>query len=183
MHSNLPILHLHEPLSVIEEENFTAKDFSIIHEQFAKSQNDLTDLQSRLSVISQTAIDWDDVKHAINMLTSTKTDNANMSEVATDLQTFAHHILLLALSEITSPFFTFLLTILQVLCFIWAIVLTIKFFRNDTPNILCRVKSAATYLHSKLKCNQTDTDATTSEDVPPLNRTSSHDHFGSTNTL
>ena len=116
MDSNLPILHLHEPLSVIEE-NFTAKDFSIIHEQFAESQNDLTDLQSRLSVISQTAIDWNDVKHAINMLTSTKTDNANMSEVATDLQTFTHHTLLLALSEITSPFFTFLLTVLQVLCF------------------------------------------------------------------
>ena len=108
MHSNLPILHLHEPLSVIEE-NFTAKDFSIIHEQFAESQNDLTDLQSRLSVISQTAIDWNDVKHAINMLTSTKTDNANMSEIATDLQTFDHHTLLLALSEITFPFLTFLL--------------------------------------------------------------------------
>ena len=62
------------------------------------------------------------------MLTSTETDDANMSEVATEVQTFAHHTLLLALSEITSPFFTFLLTVLQVLRFIWAIVLTIKFF-------------------------------------------------------
>ena len=106
-----------------------------------------------------------------------------MSEIATDLQTFDHHTLLLALSEITSPFLTFLLLFCNCYVSIWAIVLTIKFFRNDTPNILCRVKSAATNLHSKLKCNQTDTDATTSEDGPPLNRTSSHDHFGSTNTL
>ena len=105
-HSNLPISRLHVPLSVIEE-NFTAKDFSAIHEQFAESQNGLTDLHSLLSVISQTAVDRDDVKHAINMLTSTETDDANMSEVATELQTFAHHTLVLALSEITSPFFTF----------------------------------------------------------------------------
>ena len=153
-HSNLPISRLRVPLSKIEE-NFTAKYFSVIHEQFAKSQNGLTNLHSLLSVISQTAEDRDDVKHTTNMLTSTKTDDANMSEVATELQTFANHTLLLALSEITSQFFTFLLTVLQVLCFIWAIVLTIKFFRNDVPNILLCVKSAAINLHSKLKHNQT----------------------------
>ena len=104
-------------------------------------------------MISQTAVDRDDVKHAINMLTSTETDDANMSKVATELQTFAHHTLLLALGEITSPFFTFLLTVLQMLCFIWAIVLTIKFCGNDVRNILRCVKSAAINLHSKLKRN------------------------------
>ena len=69
-----------------------------------------------------------DIKHAINLLTSTETYDANMSEVATELQTFAQHTSLLALSEITLPFFTFLLTVLQVLSFSWALVLTIKFF-------------------------------------------------------
>ena len=39
---NLPILQLCVPLCVIKE-NFTAKDFSIIHEQVAESQNGLTD--------------------------------------------------------------------------------------------------------------------------------------------
>ena len=59
------------------------------------------------------------------MLTSTETDNANsMSE----LQTFADHTLPLALIDITSPFFTFLLTVLQVLSFTWALVFTIKLF-------------------------------------------------------
>ena len=56
MHSNLPISRLRVPLSVIED-NFTAKEFSVIHEQFAESQNGLTDLHSLLSVISQTAVD------------------------------------------------------------------------------------------------------------------------------
>ena len=66
-------------------------------------------------MISQTAVDQVLVKHIVNMLTSTETDGSNMSEVATELQNFAHHTLLLALSEITSPFFTFLQTVLQVL--------------------------------------------------------------------
>ena len=89
-HSNFPIWRLHVPLSVIEE-NFTAKDFSVIHEQLAESQNGLTDLHLILFVISQKAVDRDDVKHVINMLTSTETDDANMSEVASELLTFAHH--------------------------------------------------------------------------------------------
>ena len=68
------------------------------------------------------------------------------------------------------------------LWFIWAIALTIKFFRNNAPNILRSVKFASINWHSKLKRNQTDIDSTTSKDVPPLNKTSSYDHFGLTNT-
>ena len=40
--------------------------------------------------MSRATVDWDDVKHAINVLTSIKTDDANMSEVATKSQTFTH---------------------------------------------------------------------------------------------
>ena len=54
------------------------------------------------------------VKHAKKRLTSTETGDANMSETATKLQTFSHHTLLFALSEITSLFFTFLLIVLRV---------------------------------------------------------------------
>ena len=104
------------PLSVIEK-TFTAKCFSVIHEQFAESQNGLSNLLCLLSLISQTAVDRDDVKHTVNMLSSTETDDAYMSEVATELQSFAYHTLLLALSEITYPFLTFLLTVLQGLSF------------------------------------------------------------------
>ena len=100
-HFNLPISQLHVPLTVIKE-NFTAKDFSIIHEQFAESQNGPTDLHSLLSVISQTTVDRDEVKNAINMMISTEDESANMSEIATDLQTFAHRTLLLARATIFS---------------------------------------------------------------------------------
>ena len=96
-HFDLPISQLQVPFTVIKE-NFTAKDFSIIHEQFAESQNGLTDLHFLLSVISQTAVDRDEVKNAINMMISTKDESVNMYEVATDLQTFAHRTLLLALT-------------------------------------------------------------------------------------
>ena len=116
-HFDLPNSQLHVPLTVIKE-NFTAKDFSIIHEQFAESQNGLTDLHFLLSVISQTAVDRDKVKNAINMMISTEDESANMSKVATDLQTLVHRTLLLALSEITSPIVTFLFTVIQVLSFI-----------------------------------------------------------------
>ena len=70
--------------TISDRREFQAKDFFVIQEQFVESQNVLTDLHSLLSVISQTAIDRDDVKHATNMLTSTKTDDANMSEIATE---------------------------------------------------------------------------------------------------
>ena len=110
-HLDLPISQLHVLLTVIKE-NFSAKDFSIIHEQFAESQSRLTDLHSLLSVISQTAVDRDEVKNANNMMISTKDESANLSEVATDLQTFAHRTLLLPLSKITSPIVTFLFTVI-----------------------------------------------------------------------
>jgi len=45
-------IFLPTPLSLMGiEENFTAKDLSSIHEQFAKLQNGLTDLHSLFSVI------------------------------------------------------------------------------------------------------------------------------------
>ena len=101
-------------------------------------------------MISQTAVDRDEVKNAINMMISTKDESANMSEVATDLQTFAHRTLLLALSEITSPIVTFLFTVIQVLSFIWAIVLTIKFLKNDAPQLFRSAKHSLLTLLTKL---------------------------------
>ena len=68
------------------------------------------------------------------------------------------------------------------LSFTWALVFKycIRIFRNNTSNILHCVESAIINLHSTLKRYQTNSYSTISEDVPPLNRISSHDHFGST---
>ena len=82
---------------------------------------------------------------------STEDESANMSEVATDLQTFAHRTLLLALSEITSPIVTFLFTVIEVLSFIWTIVLTVKFFKNDAPQLFCFAKHSSLTLLTKLR--------------------------------
>jgi len=76
------------------------------------------------------------------MLTSSKTDDANTTEVATELQTFAHQTLLLALSKIISPVLTFVLTILQI---------TIKFLKNDSPQLFRSFKMTALTWHAKLK--------------------------------
>ena len=67
---------LHVSLSLIEE-NFTANDFSVIYEQFVESQNSVYQFAFAIvcDLISQTAIDRDDVKHDMNMLTSNETDD------------------------------------------------------------------------------------------------------------
>ena len=182
-HFDLPISQLHVPLTVIKE-NFTAKDFSIIHEQFAESQNGLTDLHSLLSVISQTAVDRDEVKNAISMMISTEDESANMSEVATDLQTFAHRTLLLALSEITSPIVTFLFTVIQVLSFIRTIVLTVKFLKNDAPQIFRSAKHSSLTLLTKLRAKRPSASAyITDNQDSPLNSSSRRDTFGSTYSI
>ena len=182
-HFDLPISQLHVPLTVIKE-NFTAKDFSIIHEQFSESQNGLTDLHSLLSVISQTAVDRDEVKNVINMMISTEDESAYMSEVATDLQTFAHRSLLLALTEITSPIVTFCFAVIQVFSFIWTIVLTVKFFKNDAPQLFRSAKHSSLTLLTKLRAKRpsASADITDNQDSP-LNSSSRRDTFGSTRTL
>ena len=105
-------------------------------------------------MISQTAVDRDEVKNATNMMISTEDECANMSEVATDLQTFAHRTLLLALSEITSPIVTFLFTVIQVLSFIWTIVLTVKFLKNDSLHLFRSAKHSSLILLTKFRAKR-----------------------------
>ena len=106
-HFNLPVSLLHVPLTTIED-NFTAKDFSFLHQKFPETENGLTDLHSLFSAVSQTAVDRDQIKQAITMLKSSENDDANMTAVSKELLTFTHQSLLLALSEISSPIITLL---------------------------------------------------------------------------
>ena len=203
-HFNLPVSLLHVPLTTIDD-NCTAKDFSFLHQKFAETQNGLTDLHSLLSAISQTAVDRDQIKQAISMLKSSENDDADMTEVSQELQTFAHQSLLLALSEISSPIITLFFFILQILGSIWALFFTIKFLKNDAPKLLRKIKTAAvTWIQQrKIKtksrqsanelpldddddCNE-NMDAMKVSQPQPTPRTSClppvEDRFASTNTL
>ena len=122
-------------------EKFTACDFSSKFHQFAENQNGLTDLQSILSVPSQTAVDKQEIKTAIQMLPYTsEKDDANISQVTTSLQNFALQTLLLALSEIPSSFVTAIFMALQILAFIWAGLATGKCLKKNVIPFLCHAK-------------------------------------------
>ena len=85
------------------------------------------------------------------MLKSSENDDANMTAVSKELQTFAHQSLLLALSEISSPIITLLFFILQILSSIWALVFTVKFLKKDAPKLLRAAKIAAVTWNLKHK--------------------------------
>ena len=137
-HYSLNVAPLHIPLSTFNE-NFTATDFSSTFHQFAEIQNGLTDLRSILSVLSQTAVDRQEMKTAVQMLTTSEKDDANINQVTTSLQNFAHQTLL-ALSEILSPLVTVIFMALQILAFIWAVVTTVKCLKKNVIPFLCNAK-------------------------------------------
>ena len=144
-HYSLNVEPLHIPLSTFNE-NFTATDFSSTFHQFAENQNGLTDLRSILSVLSQTAVDRQEMKTmktAMQMLTTSEKDDANINQVTTSLQNFAHRTLLLALSEISSPFVTIIFMALQILAFIWAVVTTVKCLKKNAIPFLCNARKRA----------------------------------------
>ena len=130
---------LHIPLSTFNEK-FTATDFSSTFHQFAENQNGSTDLRSILSVLSQTAVDRQEMKTAMQMLTTSEKDDANINQVTTSLQNFAQQTLLLTLSEISSPFVTVIFMALQILAFIWAVVTTVKCIKKNVIPFLCNAK-------------------------------------------
>ena len=88
-------------------------------------------MRSILSVLSQTAVDRQEMKTAMQKLTTSEKDDANINQVTTSLQNFAHQTLLLALSEISSPFVTVIFIVLQILAFIWAVVATVECLKNN----------------------------------------------------
>ena len=98
------------------------------------------DLRSILSVLSQTAVDRQEMKTAMQMLTTSEKDDANINQVTTSHQNFAHQTLLLALNEISSPFVTVIFIALQILAFIWAVVTAVKCLKKNIIPFLCNAK-------------------------------------------
>ena len=192
------------PFTTIED-NFTAEDFFFLRQKIAETENGLTDLHSLLSAISQTAVDRDKIKQAISVLKLSENDDANMTEVSKELQTFAHQSFSLALSEISSPIITLLFFILQILGSIWALFFTMKLLKNDAPKLLRKAKTIAVTWHQKQKiktkfrqsanelpldddydCDE-NMDAMEASQPRPTPRTSClplvEDRFASTNTI
>ena len=56
--------------------------------------------------------------------------------------------------EITSPIVTFLFTVIQVLSFIWTIALTVKFLKNDAPQLFRSAKHSSLTLLTKLRAKR-----------------------------
>ena len=130
---------LYIPLTTFKQKFHTITYTAHFH-SLGDKQNSLTDLLSLLSFLSQTFVDTENLKNTMKLLSSTENDDADLNKVSSTVQTFAHRTLLLALSEISSPFVTALLFLLQVLSFVWAMAHSIKFFKNYVLPCLRKTK-------------------------------------------
>ena len=104
-HSNLPVNQLHVPLTVITD-TISVKDFADIHQAVTETHNGLTDLNSLIATIVQTAVDRDKLQQAIFSLQASEVYDANFSVVTNSVRHFARHTFLLALEELSTPFIT-----------------------------------------------------------------------------
>ena len=77
------------------------------------------------------------------LLTTSEKDYANINQVTTSLQNFAHQTLLLAHSEISSSFVTVFFMALQILAFYLGrgpVVATVKCLKKNVIPLLCNAK-------------------------------------------
>ena len=90
--------------------------------------NGLTDLHSLLATISQIALDRDKLQLAIFSVQASEVYDANFSIVTNSVCYFACHIFLLALKELSTPFITVVVILIQILTTIWTLLFTLKCF-------------------------------------------------------
>ena len=91
-----------------------------------ETHNGLTDLNSLLATIAQTAVDRDKLQQAISSLQASEVYDANFSVVTNSVRHFAQHTFLLALEEPSTPFITIMVILIQILTTIWTLVFTLK---------------------------------------------------------
>ncbi|CAK8695154.1 unnamed protein product [Clavelina lepadiformis] len=114
--------------------NYNAPDYEKILNELPDSDS-FTDLQSLLSSMSEANLLKEKMRHVITSLTTTDETVINGSYV---VDTFAHaakQTLLLALSQITNPFLSALVFILQLLAMMWAFFHTIGFIRPSPQHL------------------------------------------------
>ena len=87
----------------------------------------MTDLNSLLATIAQTAVDKDKLQHAIFSPQASKVYDPNFSVATNSVYHFARHTFLFrALEELSTPFITIILILIQILTTIWILVFTLK---------------------------------------------------------
>ncbi|XP_076799899.1 uncharacterized protein LOC143444989 [Clavelina lepadiformis] len=197
-HEHVQVHQLNLPLSPIHV-NYKAPDYEKILNELPDSDS-FTDLQSLLSSMSEANLLKEQMRHVMTSLTTTDETMINGSYVA---DTFAHaakQTLLLALSQITNPFLSALIFILQLLAMMWALFHTIGFIRSSphhlqyARSLVSRVRAwrhqqqapvARPQLPQPLPLPRRSRDepspSGSSDDAPPAS--SSRDNFASTHTL
>ena len=121
-YSNLPVNQLHVPLTVITD-TISVKDFVDRHQAVKETRNGLTDLHSLIATIAQTAADGDKLQQAISSLQASEVYDANFSVVTNFVRHFVRHTFLLSLEELSTPFITIMVILIQILTKIWTLVL------------------------------------------------------------
>ena len=139
-HSNLPVNQLHVPLTVITD-TISVKDFADIHQAVTETHNGLTDLHSLIATIAQTAVDRDKLQQAIFSLQASEVYDANFSVVTNSVRHFARHTFLLALEELSTPFITIMVLLIQILTTIWILVFTLKCVKKISSKIVVMCNS------------------------------------------
>ncbi|CAK8697789.1 unnamed protein product [Clavelina lepadiformis] len=194
-HEHVQVHQLNLPLST-RHLNYNAPDYEKILNELPDSDS-FTDFQSLLSSMSEANLLKEKMRNVITSLTTTDETMINGSYVA---DTFAHaakQTLLLALSQITNPFLSALIFVLQLLAMMWAFCHTIGFIRSS-PQHLRYARS----LVSRIRAGRSHRDAPpqqthpspllrrsrdqpsssgSSDDAPPAS--SSRDEFADTHKL
>ena len=147
-HQPIKVEPLHIPLTSVRNELVSTDYTSVLH-KISNTQNGITDLHSILSVLSQTAAEKAQIHTAMQLLGSSEQDDANLTQVTNSIQSFAHKTLLLAISEISSPFLTAFIFLLQFLAFAWSIYFSVKFIREQCFPFLLHVRVKFASFHNK----------------------------------
>ena len=174
-HSLLQVSSLHIPLKTITDTSFPFTDFAARFHETDSNPNGLTDLHSLLSVLQQTSVDTETIKNSMQLLSSSDVEDADIGQVSSKLQNFAHQTMLLALSEISSPIVTVILFSLQVLAFLWAVAHSFHFIKNFIVPRLVRANNKPLACLSKV--NQSSESTCNISDIPSPNSPCSDENF------
>ena len=158
----------------------------------------LTGLHSLIATIAQTAVDRDKLQQAISSLQASEVYDANFSVVTNSVRHFARHTFLLALEELSTPFITIMVILIQILTTIWALVFTLKCIKKYLPKFLTYSrdifnvcfstflstgKSITTSNTDESRSNHEDTSISEHVRLQPLENSGSRECFSRTNTM
>ena len=161
-----------------------------------ETYNGLTDLHSLIATIAQTAVDRDKLQKAIFSLQASEVYDTNFSVVTNSVRHFAQHTFLLALEELSTPFITIMVILIQILT-TWTLVFTLKCVKKYFPKFLAYSRDIFTVCFSTFlstsksitisntdeSSNHKDTSISEHIRLQPLENSGSRECFSRTNTM